>query len=341
MNKKIIVIGIITILLVYSSPAYAITVNTNKKKDSLEKNVSSDTEKLDEFDHVLKNFKNAVIETNNSENQTGLNAGWFNIETKGKGLSAFYEIPVLSIHHHLPTPQYVDFNPFSVSYYICYIVYNDKNASTNITNTVTGDTIRLNGSHSLITGFFSSQSLYFFGNFVSRGVIDGFFHTWLDNIGFPHPLGNLIKNILNKIPGFPIINMTGLNSFLQPFFFGPYNWNTEPTFKTPFISEIREKLFDNLSEFPLPSNIAWLATALGINTLLAFPWFILPSWIPRVQLLNFVEPLNKTGNMSGYSLFVRYNENPNPKSLKRVESIQNGIQKGMLRIDQAVEFLLS
>lgn len=340
MNKKILVIGLIAMMLVASSPVYAM------KLDKEEQNLRSDTESNEEVNLVLDSSQGETILQldNDSENQTGYKAGWLKVETKGKGIAVFYEIPVLKLSHSLSTLQYKDFNPFMVSYYLCYIIYNDENATTKITNTVSGNKTYINGTHSLISGFFGSQSLYFFGNLVTNGLFDGFGIDWMDNMNLrPHPIANIVKNILNKIPGFPIVNMTNLGDFLSPFFFGPYNWGMQPTFQTPFISEIRENILDSILKIPVPVvanmlyGLAQLGFGIGSNVLCFIPWMFMPRWLPRVQMLNLIEPINKTGIQSGYSVFTYWNENPKQERIDKVNGIQDFLYDTMLKIDEFAE----
>ncbi len=332
MNKKIIVIGLIVMMLAASSPVYAVSLNKNNGTDILEKEEKTDIEHYEDIDLVLDNSEAPIVQTvNNSENQTGYNVGWLNIETKGKGIKLFYPIDILRISHPVSTLQSPALNPFSLTFYMCYIVYNDPNATTKITSK-DGNFTYINGSHSLVTGFIGSHGLFQFKLLINNGVIDG--------IGFPfvpHPLANIISSIVNLIPGAPFINSSkSLDDFLEPFVFMPTNLNATLPFANIRFFNIG-KVWDRISNFTennvmnflknFPIIFSKLGPALSMLPGLAFPgwalyapWWFFPRTIPfpYQPIINSLVP----GTLHSYSLFAWYNKEPNNKMLERCNKIQ-------------------
>ncbi|MEF8879146.1 MAG: hypothetical protein V5A64_01985 [Candidatus Thermoplasmatota archaeon] len=351
MNRKIIAFGLISMMLIAALPISATAVDTDEQADFLEKENFSETKEVnsdEDINLVLENPGETVLQTgSDSTGGKGHMAGWLTIQTKGKGFKIFLPINLLGIAHPMSALQYPELNPFGMEYYFGYIVYNDPNATTKITKR-NGETKWINGSHSLFTTFFNSRSLSQVGMLFNDGLIDG--------LGGPqipvHLLAAILSGIWNSlIPSAPLFDFTRLHNFTSTFQSWPLYFpsNFDPLFDTPFLNEIQK--------FPLPiiSNLSGML-GLGIEDIgdisglvtkmmifafgsILFQYLIVNRFTPFLcPLISFIEAYG-WGFTPGpsYSLFVGYNENPNPKILDGVQSVQDRIQNGMLKIDRLLE----
>ncbi len=346
MKKKILVIGLIVMMLAASSPVYAVSLNKNNEIDILEKEEKKDIEQYENIDLVLDNSEESIVQTvNDSENQTGYNVGWLNIETKGKGIKLFYPIDVFRIAHPIPTLQSPSLNPFSLTFYMCYIVYDDPNATTKITK-LNGEFKWINGSHSLVTGFIGSFGLQQFRLLINNGLIEGIGLPFV-----PHPLAGILSLIWNLIPGAPFVNSSkALNSFLEPFGFMPTNYNVSLPLSNIRLFNIGG-IWDNISNFTQTDLVEFLEDfpliLSKINPILKMipeaaipgwavyaPWWFFPRTIPfpYQPIINSLVP----GTLHSYSLFAWYNKEPNDMMLGFCNKIQLFSEKrfgGVFEVD--------
>lgn len=221
MNKKAIIIGMVTLMLVMTTHLNVLSEQI-KKDDS----ILSSNENMD----VLAEKDNSVNEDANtddlhrsvfSNSDITFRSGWIKVNSTGKGLHLIIPLKLLKINAPIPTIQYHNFFPFKIDMFVTLLVYNDTKAITNITyfnwTTKNFSYHNISGNHSLLLGMFKIPSMNLLKQLLIGGVIDGIqpVQHFAKGLGLVNltPAGilrGIVGRINNRIFGKPdpIINIT-------------------------------------------------------------------------------------------------------------------------------------
>ena len=311
MIKKIILVGIITLMLVSTTPVYALGTQINNNITNLStKTVIS----------LVDEENKGSVNTNDADTSKLSNAdvnwrtGWIKVNSTGKGLVLIVPLKLLRINVPIPTIQYAQFLPFRIENFVTLLVYNDTNANTTIQilkGKNKGENITLTGHHSILLGMFAMPPVNLLRNLLWDGVIDGIqpLGQLLGKIygSSKGPVAWLISRIINKTIGGPIIKITkDQRDFLRDLKGIPPRYQiNDPLFNITFINELREKL---------PDSLLWQIRIFGYMYPVQMFWNKMPI---RTSLIKFEMPMQ----LKGYTPFVRWTEDPKLKPF--VERVQD------------------
>lgn len=307
MNKKAIIIGMVTLMLVMTTHLNVLGDQIKKDDSILSSNENVEVERAEKDnyeneDSNLDDLHSSVVANSDIYSQFG----WIKVNSTGKGLHLIVPLKLLRINLPIPTLQYHNFFPFKIDMFVTLLVYNDTKAITNIRyfnwTTKNYSYHNISGDHSLLLGMFKIPAIGPFRHLLKNGLIDGIqpVQQFLSKHGLANlsPAG-ILRWIRNLIIGGPIIDTrnTSFDKFLRAFGGVPprYQNTNSPIFNGTYINYCRDKF---------EGNHPFLADLI-LNQTIRYSFVLYPGYFwNRMPIRTSFLHLEMPQQLLGYTPFV-------------------------------------